>query len=516
MERKPIKLAERCSSQFESQDWRRGAEYYSSGSVVIQKRGRSRIEAEVDGNRGTPYQVILDWAHAGNGAVDVSCDCPRYDDGFLCKHIAAAIREVDAIGLGATIPGPRRLRMESVDDGDLSIEQDDDVEPLDFEIGPPGFAARAREILSEVLGIDKKPASNLSWSRPKDTTPQPTPPPLWKQQLDELRNLQSRQSAQTADAGATAKKQRQLWFRLDLVESSKRGPPFIAFHQRMVKSGGTAGKLTPAKIRRNETQIVDTAGDRELVGMLLGCPLAAPVYGYYGSSYSYRTDEYVGAEVEPALLETVLTRLAASGRLGMAMSNHPPVLDLQPLTWDDGPAWQFQLSACTSQDRKHGDVRGWLVRGEERRPLSESLLALQAGIVVFPGIIARYDAHGVTGWPELLRRMGEPKVPIKQAADLAAHLRETPRSAIAELPEALDFQERTAPPTPHLTIKPFPAPRRRSELICNLSFRYGDCEAAESDSSVGQWNETERTMLRCGACRVTPVATPRRSLGVRL
>ncbi len=503
-----MKLAERCLSEFESQDWRRGAEYHSSGSVVIQTRRRSRIEADVDGSRGTPYEVILDWTDAGNGVIEATCDCPRYDDGYVCKHIAAVIREVDAIGLGAKIPGPRKLRIDPVEEGNSTIELDDDF-------GPPSFAAKAKEILREVLGIDRKPAARLEWSRQKKKpTSRPRPLPVWKQQLDELRRLQSSPSSGAAHLGVGLQKERQLWFHLDPVESGKRGAPFIAFYQRLIKSDGTPGKLTPAKILRNESQFADTAGDRELLGMLLGGQQASPAYGYY-SHYSYRADEYIGAEITAALQETVLRRLATSGRLGVLTVNDRDETDLQPLSWDDGPPWQFQLSARTADDRKHYHIQACLVRGEERRPFAESLSALPSGIIVFPGVLARYDARGVTGWPELLHRVGELKVPIKEAAELAVQLRATPRASFAELPEALDFQERIAPPTPRLTVKPSPAAARSTDLICGLSFRYDDWEVGDADATAGHWREEERTMARRDRDAEHSAAQMLKKLGVR-
>ncbi len=102
-------IAPEVKSLFSSKIRGRGDAYFRAGAVNIVDRGQDWIEAEVDGSGGQHYAVILD-LDPNVEDVYLDCTCPHFEDGFYCKHIWAAARAADAMGLLGSPPsrGQRR------------------------------------------------------------------------------------------------------------------------------------------------------------------------------------------------------------------------------------------------------------------------------------------------------------------------------------------------------------------------------------------------------------------------
>ena len=83
--------------------------YYYDGHVELLECHRERVSAAVRGSGHEPYSVYLDWSRAAEREVEASCTCPRYQDGFLCKHIWATMLAVDSQGLTSSLRGTTRL-----------------------------------------------------------------------------------------------------------------------------------------------------------------------------------------------------------------------------------------------------------------------------------------------------------------------------------------------------------------------------------------------------------------------
>src|SRR5690606_10632584 len=135
------------------------------------------------------YFVVLDWSDASRGDLYASCTCPRFEDGWNCKHIAAAIRAVDAIGLGKSVPGRSNLQL--IPDGaDLDAPDISRLPPeLKSQIKLSSLAS-AREILGDFFGAIGRGKSAPS---PKKSPAPPKPPavPEWKKRLEDLTRFHS-------------------------------------------------------------------------------------------------------------------------------------------------------------------------------------------------------------------------------------------------------------------------------------------------------------------------------------
>jgi hypothetical protein len=99
--------------------------------------------------------------------------------------------------------------------------------------------------------------------------------------------------------------------------------------------------------------------------------------------------------------------------------------EMQPLRWDDGPPWEFRLRF--PRDLSSGDLKmeGVLLRNTEELPLSAPLL-LVPGLVLLPGVAARFDSKGAFHWVTALRNAGPIEIPATQTNELLDELVQFP------------------------------------------------------------------------------------------
>src|SRR5437660_7621620 len=109
----------------------RGVEIFSSRRVTIVSGNQWGVRARVRGSR--IYEVELS---REQDEIHVSCDCPYFDEGAVCKHIWATIVEADQKSylLGAIGGGPVRLVVDGVpgefDEDEIDEEDDDDPQSI--------------------------------------------------------------------------------------------------------------------------------------------------------------------------------------------------------------------------------------------------------------------------------------------------------------------------------------------------------------------------------------------------
>ena len=82
-------------SKFQSGDRSRGAAYFRNGRVAQVTDHGTKVSAQVAGTYHS-YHVVVECDSRGAG---VSCTCPRFGDGFACKHLWAVLLACDQQGL---------------------------------------------------------------------------------------------------------------------------------------------------------------------------------------------------------------------------------------------------------------------------------------------------------------------------------------------------------------------------------------------------------------------------------
>ena len=102
--------------EFSSGDRTRGELYFRTGHVEDVDIGDREILAVVSGSRRNSYEVAIDRSLLSKGVLSAECSCPRFEDGYSCKHLWAVLLELEQMGLpmsaGTTRGEPQRAPQE--------------------------------------------------------------------------------------------------------------------------------------------------------------------------------------------------------------------------------------------------------------------------------------------------------------------------------------------------------------------------------------------------------------------
>ena len=442
--------------------------------------------ASVEGSSFDPYVVKIAWDHALEYRhLHASCTCGRFDDGFLCKHIAATILTMDAERRSDRVPGAWPLEI-------IAFEFDEDSE---LSAAAQGSKRTQSERLDRMFDA----------IMPGKQKPKPKPkPPNWRKQLAEIRRASS-QNALTAE-GSTFSESLRVIYLLDLAETARRGRPFVIFNQQSRLKSGELGARKRLNIKRRDIQGIPDRADRQLIGQLFGNrPDSYYGHGYnpYGYSYGYYEADYSGytsCELAPECFETLLPQLCATARFGW-LANIDDKSDPQWLQWDDGPQWRFRLAMVKDGGGKHWVLNGNLLRDNESDSLDQPKLILSAGLVIFADRIARMEPiePAQFSWVSYFRAGKQLKVPTAAQDDFVRDLLEQGAVPPIDLPAEVNWEQVPGTPTPRIVIRASDQRYGRPELWANLFFLYGDRELAAfsaAESAVDAQNRRAWTRDR--------------------
>ncbi|MCE9545292.1 MAG: DEAD/DEAH box helicase [Planctomycetia bacterium] len=517
-----MSLAGRCRHNFDQRSWQRGEEYFRSGCVSITDVGESWLDAKVKGSTRLPYDVRLEWPDVDEGVLQANCSCPRFSEGYDCKHIAATILATAAVHGDSLIPGRGKLTLEPLDlDSDESsggefeddeFEDDEDMDDDDedtWDASSRGSLAAGGLPALGSISQDKKTNGGRRAAQ-KHIASRPN----WKHLLGKLQAAQrALELSRLATVGSAPAQLQQVWYILDLQQSKVRGLPLVSLKQRKIKKNGTPGKLTNLRLARSDIETLAAAEDRALVGLLLGNEIDDGYASYYHDDGG---EEYSGVFIAPSLFDTMLPKLCASGRFGWRDERQATDRDLiHPLAWDDGPPWEVRLHVGRSTDGRNWQISGRLVRGDSEAELSVPLLLMMHGLVIFPDHIARLQAAEEFPWVVLLRETGPLQIPIAQQDDLVEQLAQLPILPRLDWPAELRWEEQPVVPQPQLSID---APRRgawRDDLACRLSFSYGDWKVPSGERKMARFDRQTRHVTRRDLKAESAAAAQLGRLGVR-
>ena len=422
----------------------RGASLYASGKVTIFDGSAFEVAAEVEGSQ--PYEVSL---RRDQEDVLAWCECPYFESNGTCKHVWAALMAADAKRYLAGANGGRARRLiedyEALDD----LDEDDP-----FELQPPPVPAAKRQ------------PPPPDWR----TLLQPALPPLAPPPLD------------------TGTDQRELYYVLTVSQTEWQHSISLGVRYRERKKSGDWGKLKSGRIAHAWIAELPAA-DRDLLMMLAGTP----------QSYDWTDRESTGTgfRIEGRLAPILLERMCATGRC--RLSGPAAVEDsvnLPPLVWDDGPAWQFKIRLEAADGR-------WLVggsfeRGEQRADVSEPVLITPGGLLLMGNAFARFEGPGAFRWSALLRSKRGIEIPLKDGSDFLFHMLQQPDLPALDLPEELRYTETTPDPRPFLRISE-PENRRGkpSDTLCAFTeFGYGNLAVPMADPVGGVFDGATRVLIR--------------------
>ncbi len=472
-------LTRSCSSSFDSATRTRGAAYYYGRCVEITNRRRFGVTALVTGSGPEPYEVDLDWTRVVDGAVDAFCTCPRYTDGALCKHVWATILAADAAGLAPHIVGGPQL----------VVYHEQEAEDA------PGVGHQSP---------GKSPPSYLAPpSRPEPSRPvaKPAQPPSWKQLLSPARGSETpalgyaSPSAPRGEILDANGRRSEAWYLLNVAASLERGQLVVDFYHRETKKTGDFGKIKRLSVRRTDRLAGYSTEDRQLLLLLLGnSPQNDSYYGsYYGGSFA-DSQAFNRCVASPALYDSLLPRLCATGRFVWLLNNAVPLEEGRAVAWDDGAPWRFRLAIQPDDARQRWSVLGQLYRGEQTHPLSDAVLLLSNGLVLFPHSLGRLAASDDFGWISTLRKHPTVEVPYADRGELLEYLCASPRLPAVALPTNLQLEQVRLEPLGKISIR---SPQRYSGnryLFANVAFRYGE-RTVPLRERQSAWFEAEQNRL---------------------
>jgi superfamily II DNA or RNA helicase len=423
----------------------KGADYFRSGAVVEIAGGEWSAHAVVRGTRD--YRVDLR-RESGTDRFTASCECPYYiDRADICKHIWAALLEADRRGLL---------------NGDGAILPSATLEP---EYRPtPDLPAAAR-------GSDTRTTAKT---------------PVWAQFLNELH-----QDATAAERAHPAPRfsNGEIVYSID-VRGTLNGYGTVLnvlFRQR--RKNGSWSKPRSASATPSEAEHLANPADREILSLLLG----AGNPWTYGTTYEpgFSRSRYV---LNGPLEDVILPKIARSGRGGLDR-----IGDLEgffPFTWDDGPAWRFEVRIAV-EGKASITVDGRFVRDGEWLELREPVLLLSRGFLFTKTTAARLEIGEGFSWIARLRALGPITMPIEQSDALVETIARSgldPRS----LPPDLQYDVVDGTPRPGVRVgrpeRPNPYAIRQ-DLRATVQFDY-DGATVEGPAGLAAYDREHRRLIR--------------------
>jgi hypothetical protein len=444
-------LAKKCFGSFDSQTRSKGQAYYSSGMVRDLAIGDSQITASVRGSNAESYAVELDLTDPAASEIVGRCSCPRYDDGFLCKHIWAVLLANDNNAEGITCA---RNSVRVLHDSLLNRSAGNETSSTsDKGSGRQTYSGSSLKVLA-------REASQLFDSKVTSTT---SSAGNWRKRFAAISAKYQASPRQPVRESRANKRPSQLWYLLNVAASqSKETMLAVEFFQREPKKNGEWGKLKRCHIRPDSIPDLPSEEDRRLVEALIGNEPdehADLSYGnsYYGSHYySYRG--FNRSWVRPAIYDWLLPQLAASGRFVWSLDSTLPLEEAQAVVLDSGPPWQSRLRLESDSSDECWRVVGDFVRGEESRSFETAVMILSNGLVLFADRLCRADIDRDAAWLSALRKGGPIKIPFKDRVTLVKELCKLPQATTVELPADLCARQELGEPRPRIEISSPPYP----------------------------------------------------------
>jgi hypothetical protein len=502
-------LSLRCRDDFTKKTQARGAEYARQGRVAILSHDDGLIEARVRGSDQT-YPVELEFDPASVEFI-ASCCCPHFEGGFLCKHIWATIIHLDTTGQSGRFPGrdPIYVSLGNPLDEDARLddsfdeEDDDDGEVFDFRsLIPPPLRGRVNSP-SRLPAVTKRSE--------------------WREKLAAIVDESQRCTPASWEDAPIA--DREVWFVLDLAETTHSNAPIVSLMQRERKKDGEWGKLKDFTLYLSKIPEFPDETDRELLQLLYVSRLP----GRSTSRYSYYGDDALESiAVEPELSVRVLRRLTASPRFRWVMRSDQDLLtEGRPLAADDGPPWTFRLRISPEPSRPVYRVDGEFYRSRSGRPVRTSLgrdasidtdsstelrqgrpdlleetlpkerlvMFNNNGLLLLDDAISEHDSLAHAGWISMLFQAGAVFVPHHEIGEFLQEMWNAASVPECILPPELRWETVTGEPQALLRVTGSIKTQRGDELGGRICFRYGEREVPYTESTAGFVDDEQKRVL---------------------
>ena len=457
-----------CADAFDRVVRLRGRRCFQEKRVTVTAHQPHRVHARIRGYQDTLHRVILDSSYADEGDIVVCCTCPPYETTKPCKHIWATMLAVDRHNL---------------------LHRNDIYGRLQVTCAEPDSA------------VFSDPSDRESQSHKHRTESENRPEPGWRAHLASVGHhtkklLGGRPHTSTPIIG----QQREIWYVLNVGASLEQGHLQIEFFQRSPRDDGRFGKLKSLRVDENNLNEVPSASDRQLLHLLLRNDLDRDSDKYSHSYYSryHHSTKRTRVRLATEMVDVLLPRLCVCPRFVWVLdSDQPADQDGKRVAWDDGPAWRLRLKIAGDDRHQHWNVSGQLHRDTEVVPLSEPILLLAHGVVLFQDRLAHLDVEQDFAWIAFLRQAETVRVPYEDRDDLIQYLWQLPSLPEIDLPENLRLQPVRVTPRGRLSVRPEPNRWGTTRLYADVSFLYDDQTVSHAAQQSGILDsKNQRVMLR--------------------
>ena len=469
-----MSLITRLGAELNVSILKQGIPFFISGSVHIDSAGSHTLSARVLGPDSQQNSVDLAWGSSDGNTLKVYCTCSRFGDSGFCRHVAAALMEADNNGYNEICPGNFDLKL-----GAIANSFTSKAEPIPNDEKRNGLS-------SNTLGV---------YAGTKVVAGGGALPPVlspWRMHLNALAEGTGYGVVESSyDRMRSTARPSQIWFLLDLKRTRSCGQLTLSLRRRTIMKSGALGKMMPVLFSRSGLEKIENPQERTLLSLLVGGETDFQSYRGYG--YQDSSADWI---VPNSLHEILLPRLCASGQFGWLKAgkiNH--VEQFYPLLFDEDSAWKLGLNVTKDNQGRHWQVNGSLQRGEETAKLSEPILLLKTGFLVFQDRVARYEAGDHFSWAVVLRKSGPIEVPIGEGADLAESLATMASLPNVSVPEELRWADEHPEPVPLVRIVK-PKDSFAKELNCRLIFHYGPFEAFFGMGAGAWYDHSSRIAVR--------------------
>jgi superfamily II DNA or RNA helicase len=414
----PARLADLCGHDFDPYTQAKGEDYFVRGRARLQLVEPGNVQFFVFGSE--PYLVRFGYLDTDDES-NYTCTCPHYRGGENCKHIWAALLEIERLALVDKV-----LVRENTKENYKK-----DPEPVGLK---PQTHWKALIERTQSLVEDKK-TSATKYS-PKEKS----------------KNM--RLGSYAIDLEAT---QYQQSIQLQLLA------------QERLKSG-KLGSLKPADLTAEKIPLYEDPHERGFLWDILG--RAEPtVTGYRHYSYNF-VSKLSAVSLRPGHAEPLIRRISEVNKLFLykAVENpysYQPKPELLEYKYDS-QVWNLRLSLAKKDD--HFSLEGALVSEDQAfRPL-HNVRATIENFVFFSDFMARSNLSLFEVWHKLLREK-----PLKiELAEVDSFLEyffiQQNVKLPLELPEELQWSERPAGP-PKIQII-FSLEKSSGSFNAKMSFGY--------------------------------------------
>jgi len=279
----------------------------------------------------------------------------------------------------------------------------------------------------------------------------------------------------------------QVWYVIDVAASVQAKRLRIQLYTRQPKKNGELGKLKTANLRRSHVDTLDDPRDREVLPFLFDRLVDFETsYGYYRNDWQTLSSCLLNA----GACDVLLPKISTTGRLAWLLDTDLPAEEARQVHWDDGDPWEFRPAIREFGDEQCWRISGELIRGDERRSLSDAVLMLAPDIVLFPESVASTDLGDASLWLNAILEHSVITIPFADREAFLTSLASWPLPADLELPASLQIQRTVGKPRGRVLFHK-PEWHGDSQLFADVSFMYAAPKIDIFDTETAEFEDAE-------------------------